>query len=253
MKSKYTMVRGNVIVTAFVAVLLFHSHFNHDGVGMVAAAAAAAAASGGGAEEEAATTTRGTMLMPVDGVPVPTRKLSKSSKGSKPDASEDNMKSLLRSLVYATASEVYRSMQLGAIPVHFANRSMLPSSSSEDVAARADTNGDKIEAAAKDDDDYTGCHPGYYYEPLNMPEQGATYEASLAACNHRCRMVAGCVQFSYWPDNKSCNVQDDTSSLVPTPPVVVRLGRGTRHGLWPPPPVRRTRLTNSGGGQSILL
>ena len=94
---------------------------------------------------------------------------------------------------------------------------MQPSSSSEDVAARADTNGNKTEAAAKDDDDYTGCRPGYYYEPLNMPEQGATYEASLAACNHRCRMVAGCVQFSYWPDNKSCNVQDDTSSLVPTP------------------------------------
>jgi len=36
-----------------------------------------------------------------------------------------------------------------------------------------------------------------------------------------------CPIFSYWPDTKSCNVQDDTSSLVPTPPVVVRLGRGT--------------------------
>jgi len=68
-----------------------------------------------------------------------------------------------------------------------------------------------------DDDDYTGCTIGQHYEPWNMPEHGATYEASLAACNQRCRTVTGCVQFSYWPDNKSCNVQDDTSSLVATP------------------------------------
>ena len=84
---------------------------------------------------------------------------------------------------------------------------------------------DKIEevfqevAEEKDDDDdaYTGCTIGQHYEPWNIPGHGATYEASLTACNQRCRTVTGCVQFSYWPDNKSCNVQDDTSSLVVTP------------------------------------
>ena len=85
------------IVVAFVAVLICNSHYNHDGVGMVAAAAVS-----GGGEAEADGSTRG--------VPVPTRKLNKSSKASKPNDSE-YMERLLRLLVFTTAMDVYRSMQ----------------------------------------------------------------------------------------------------------------------------------------------
>ena len=57
----------------------------------------------------------------VDGVPVPTRKLIKNSKASKPDAAEDTIARLVRSLVFFKMMDVSRSLQ--------------PSSSSEDVAA----------------------------------------------------------------------------------------------------------------------
>lgn len=63
----------------------------------------------------------------VEGVPVPTRKLTKNSKACKPDATKDEMIARLeRWLVYAKVIDMYRSLQ--------------PSSSSEDVAARADKN-----------------------------------------------------------------------------------------------------------------
>ena len=62
----------------------------------------------------------------VEGVPVPTRKLTKNSKACKPDDTKDNMIArLVRALVFAKMIDMYRSLQ--------------PSSSSGVVAARADT------------------------------------------------------------------------------------------------------------------
>ena len=88
----------NGIVIAFVAVLLCNSHYNHDDVGMVAAAAVS-----GGREAEA---DDGSTRV----VPVPTQKLNKSNKASKPHADKD-VERLLRLLVFTTAMDVYCSMQ----------------------------------------------------------------------------------------------------------------------------------------------
>ena len=75
----------------------------------------AAATLGGGREKEAPdTTTCDTMMTAVvDGEPVATRKLTKKSKASKPDADDGNMlQRLLRSLVFDKAMALYRfSMQ----------------------------------------------------------------------------------------------------------------------------------------------
>lgn len=93
-----------VVVVAFVSVLFFHGHYHHDGGGMVAAAG------------EADTTTRGTMLTTMEGVPVLTRKLSKNSKASKPDANEvtDARALLVSSLViymYTSRPQSGRELQ----------------------------------------------------------------------------------------------------------------------------------------------
>ena len=75
----------------------------------------AAATLGGGREKEAPdTTTCDTMMTAVvDGEPVATRKLTKKSKASKPDANDGKMlQRLLRSLVFDKAMALYRfSMQ----------------------------------------------------------------------------------------------------------------------------------------------
>ena len=94
----------NFIAVAFFAVLIFNGHYHHDGVGMVAAATL------GGEEEAFDTTTRGTMMTAVvDGESAPTRKLTKKSKASTPDANNDNMlQRLLRSLVFDKAMALYR-------------------------------------------------------------------------------------------------------------------------------------------------
>jgi len=97
-------ITNSIVVVAFVSVLFFHGHYHHEGVGMVAAAAS------GGEVRKADRTSRGTMLTTLERVPVLTRKLSKNSKASKPDATEDTdaRLRLVRSLVIYTSS-MYRS------------------------------------------------------------------------------------------------------------------------------------------------
>ena len=106
----------------------------------------------------------------VDGVPVPTRKLIKNSKASKPDAAEDTIARLVRSLVFFKMMDVSRSLQ--------------PSSSSEDVAAGADKNDGRRELTDQDDSktvkekiyeqmSWNDCLN--FYEGLKNPESEALF------------------------------------------------------------------------------
>jgi len=63
------------------------------------------------------------------------------------------------------------------------------------------------------------CEAGCYehhsqYSPINMQGQEQTTEASIGACQHRCRLVDGCQHFSYQSGGGGCHLQDGDASKV---------------------------------------
>merc|ERR1719291_328259 len=53
---------------------------------------------------------------------------------------------------------------------------------------------------------------GAWYDPVDMPGQGRTVEASAVLCQQRCASVEGCAHFSFWEDG-GCHLQDAVTSL----------------------------------------